>query len=90
MVYGPYACSSSVYDQSLSAAHAFAMVWRLICAFCHSSLTSYDVNYLLVSHSLRLASFFKGWALFDRGLSLISLLFAPSIVLLPFLLVVEV
>ena len=45
---------------------------------------------LLVSHSLRLASFFKGWALFDRGLSLISLLFGPSIVLLPFLLVVEV
>ena len=30
--------------KSLSAAHAFAMVWRLIYVFCHSSLTFYGVN----------------------------------------------
>ena len=40
----PCACSTFVYVQSLSAAHAFAMVWRLIYALCRSSLTSYGVN----------------------------------------------
>ena len=41
----PCTCSTSVYVQNLLAAHAFAVVWRLICTFCHPSLTSYDVSY---------------------------------------------
>ena len=48
----PCTCSTSVYVQSLSAAHAFAMVWRLICVFCCSSLTSCGVNCFLIFHSL--------------------------------------
>ena len=42
------------------------------------------MNYFLIFHSLWLASF-KGWALLDYGLSLFSLLFAPSVNLQPFL-----
>ena len=67
VVFGPCACSSSVYVQSVFTAHAFAMVWRLVCAFCRLSLTSYGVDCFLISHSLRLASF-KGWFLLDCGL----------------------
>ena len=60
----PCACSTSVYVQNLFTTHAFVVVWRLVCAFCHSSLTPYGVNCFLISHSLQLASF-KGWALLD-------------------------
>ena len=48
----PCACSTFVYVQNLFAAHAFAVIWRLICTFCHPSLTSYGVSYFLISHSL--------------------------------------
>ena len=54
---GPYACSTPIYIQNLSAAHVFAVIWRLIYVFCLSSLTSYGVNCFLISHSLQLASF---------------------------------
>ena len=37
----PYVCSTSVYVQNLPAAHAFAMDWRFVYAFCHSFLISY-------------------------------------------------
>ena len=67
-MFGPCACSSFVYVKSLFATHAFAVVWRLVYAFCHSSLTSYGVDCFLISHSLRLASL-KGWALLDYGLA---------------------
>ena len=67
IVLGPYACSTSVYVQSLFAAHTFSMDWRFIYAFCCSFLISYGVNYFLILHSLWLASS-KGWALLDYGL----------------------
>ena len=63
----PCACSTSVCIQSLSATHAFAMAWRLVCAFCCSFLTSCGVNRFLSLYSLWLASF-KGWVLLDCGL----------------------
>ena len=66
VMYGPCACSTSVYVQNLSAAHVFAMVWRLVCIFCHSSLTSYGKSYFLISRSLWPAPF-RGWALLDCG-----------------------
>ena len=70
---GPYACSTSVYIQNLYAAHAFVMIWRLVYAFYHSSLTPYGVNCFLISHSLQLASF-KGWALLDCGFFFLQLI----------------
>ena len=42
------------------------MVWGLVCASCHSSLTSYGADCFLISHSLWLASL-KGWVLINRG-----------------------
>ena len=45
VMFGPCACTTSVYVQNLSTAYAFAMVWRLVCTSCHSSLTSYDVSF---------------------------------------------
>ena len=57
VMFGPYTCSIPMYVQNLSAAHAFAGVWRLICVFCLSSLTPYGMNCFLISHSLQLASF---------------------------------
>ena len=54
----PLPCTS----KSLIATHAFAMVRRFICAFCHSSLTSYGVNCFLILHSL-LAFSFQGLGL---------------------------
>ena len=73
----PCACNISMYVQNLSAAHAFAVVWRLVCAFYCSSLTSYDVNFFLISHSLQLASF--------QGLGLIWLwAFLPTAILFCF------
>ena len=77
MVFGLCACSTYVYFQSLFAAHAFVMVWRLVCAFCYSSLTSYGVNYFLISHSLWTAPF-RGWALLDCGLFFLQ----PALLLL--------
>ena len=68
---GPYACSTSVYVQNLSATHAFAVVWRLVYAFCCSSLTLYGGNYFLTPHSLQFASF-KGWVLLGCGLSFLD------------------
>ena len=68
---GPYACSTPIYIQNLSAAHVFAVIWRLIYVFCLSSLTPYGVNCFLISHSLQLASF-KGQALPGCGLSLLE------------------
>ena len=47
---GPYACSTSACVQNLPA--AFAVVWRLICTFYQSSLTSYGMSYFLIPHSL--------------------------------------
>ena len=78
VIFGPCACSTSVYVQNLSAAHAFAMVWRLICTFNCPSLTSYGVSYFLISHSLWLAPF-KGWVLLDCGLFFLQ----PTLLLLP-------
>ena len=49
--------SLPVYAKSLSAAHVPTVVWRLICAFCRLSLTSYDVNCFLIFHSLLTCSF---------------------------------
>ena len=63
----PCACSTSMCVQSLSAAHAFAMACRPICAFYCSFLTSCGMNGFLSIYSLWLASF-KGWALLDCGL----------------------
>ena len=49
VVFEPYAYSTSVYVQNLSAAHVFTVVWRLVCTFCRPSLTSYGVSYFLIS-----------------------------------------
>ena len=62
----PYACSTSLYVQSLSATHAFAMDWRFVYAFCRSFFTSCDMNCFLILHSLWFASP-KGWAFLDCG-----------------------
>ena len=52
VMFGPCMCSTFVYVQNLSAAHAFAVVWKLVYAFYHSPLTLYGVNCFLISHSL--------------------------------------
>lgn len=62
VMFVPCACNISMYVQNLSATYAFVMVWRLVYAFCCSSLTSYGVNFFLISHSLQLA-FFQGLGL---------------------------
>ena len=54
---------------SSTAAHAFAMFWRLVCTFCHALLASYGVGCFLICYSLWLASF-GDWALLDHGPSL--------------------
>ena len=85
MVSRSCACSTSVNVQSLFAAHTFAMAWRFICAFCHSSLTSYGMNCFLIFHSLLDCSF-QGLGLAWLWVFLLfSPLFAPSVILLPFL-----
>ena len=63
----PYACSISICVHCLSVAHAFAMTWKLVCAFCCSFLISCGLNGFLSLCSLWLASFL-GWALLDCGL----------------------
>ena len=50
----------------LSAAHAFAVIWRLVCTFCCALLASYGVGCFPICHSLWLAPF-KDWALLDHG-----------------------
>ena len=51
---------------SSSAVHAFAVIWRLVCTFCHALLASYGVGCFSICHSLWLASF-GDWALLDHG-----------------------
>ena len=74
----PCACFTFVYVQNLPAAHAFTMVWRLVCSFCHPSLTSYGVSYFLIPHSLWPTPF-KGWALLDCRLFFLQ----PTLLPLP-------
>ena len=77
---GPYACSTSVYVQNLPA--VFIVIWRLICTFCCSSLTSYGMSYFLIPHSLWPTPF-KGQALLDFGLFFLQpiLLFLSAVLL---------
>ena len=51
---------------SLPAAHAFVVIWRLVCTFCHALLAFYGMGYFPICHSLCLASF-GDWALLDHG-----------------------
>ena len=74
----PCACSTFVYVQNLPAAHAFAMVWRLVCTFYRPFLTSYGVSYFLISHLLWPTPF-RGRALLDCGLFFLQ----PTLLLLP-------
>jgi len=84
VMFGTCACSTLVYVQNLPAAHAFVMVWRLICTFCRPSLTSYDVSYFLIFHPLWPAPF-RDWALLDYRLFFLQpTLLLLSTVLLPF------
>lgn len=61
VMYGPCVCFTSIYVKNLPATHAFVVVWRFACTFCHPSLASYGVSHFLASHSLGLAPF-GGWA----------------------------
>ena len=88
VMFGPYVCFTSMYIQNLPAAHAFAVVWRLICTSCCPSLASYGVNHFLTSHSLKPASFGAGllhghgFFLLQPTLLLFSIVFACPAVLL--------
>ena len=79
---GPYARSTPACVQNLPV--VFAVFWKLLCTFCHPSLTFYGVSCFLISLSLWFAPL-RGWALFDCGLFLLqpTLLLLPT-VLLPF------
>ena len=81
----PCTCSTSVYVQSLSAAHAFAMVWRLICVFCRSSLTFYGVNYLSDFPFFITLLLSRAGPCLIVGFPPFSPFFAHSVILLPFL-----
>ena len=63
----PCACFTSMYVQSLLAAHTHAVIWRLICTFCQSFLASYGLGYFLISYFM-CPCFLWGWALLDYGL----------------------
>ena len=78
VMFRPCECSTSVYVQNLSAAHAFAVVWRIAYTSYHLSLTSYGVSYFLISHALWPAPF-KGQASLDCG----HFLLQPTLLLLP-------
>ena len=65
----PCVCSTSTCVQNLPA--AFVVVWRLLCTFCCSFLTSYGMSYSWIPHSLWLV-LLTGWALFDCGLFLLQ------------------
>ena len=82
---GPYTCFTSVYIKSLFTAHAFAMVWRFIYAFYHSSLTSYGVNCLLIFHYLLACSFQRLGLCLIVGFPFLSPFFTPFVILSPFL-----
>ena len=82
VMFRPSAYSSYVYVQSLFAVHAFAVVWRLVCAFCRSSLTSYGVYCFLISHSLRLA-FSRAGPCSVVGFLFLSQFFAFFVILPP-------
>ena len=71
VMFGQCACFSSKYIQNLPTAHAFAVVWRLVCTFCHPSLTSYGMSHFLASHSLKPTPFEAGFLL-GRGLFLLQ------------------
>ena len=71
-------CSTPKFILNLSIAYAPAVIWRLVCTFCRSSLTHYSVNYFLTSHSLWPAPF-RGWALLDCRLFFLQ----PILLLLP-------
>ena len=51
---------------SSSATHTFAVIWRLVCTFCHALLASYDMSCFPICHFLYLASF-GDWALLGHG-----------------------
>ena len=51
---------------SSSAAHTFAVIWRLVCTFCCALLASYGVGCFLICHSLCLATY-GDWASLDHG-----------------------
>ena len=84
VIFGPCVCSTSVYVQNLPTVHALAVVWKLVCTFCHPSLISYGVSYFLISHSLWLAPF-RGRTLLDCRLFFFHpTLLLLSAILLPF------
>ena len=60
VMFGPCAYFTSMNIQNLPAAHAFIMVWRLVCTFYRPSLASYGVSHFLASHSLKPAPFEVG------------------------------
>ena len=70
MMFGPWACFTSIYIQNLPAVHASAVVWRLVCTSYRPSLASYGVNHFLASHSLKPTPFRAG-LLLGRGLFLL-------------------
>ena len=53
MMLRPCACFTSMYFQSLLAAHALVMIWRPVCTFCRSFLAFYGVGCFLISYFLR-------------------------------------
>ena len=61
VMFGPYTCFTSMYIRNLSAAHTFAVAWRLVCTSCRPSLASYGMSHFLAFHSLAPAPF-GGWA----------------------------
>ena len=84
VMFGPYTCFTSMYIRNLPAAHASAVVWRLVCISCHPSLTFYGMNHFLTSHSLKPAPF-KAGLLLSYGLFLLwpTLLFFSAVFVCP-------
>ena len=84
MMYGPCACLTYMYIRNLPAAHASAVVWRLVYTSCRPSLASYGVNHFLASYSLKPAPFGAG-LLLGSGLFLIrpTLLFSFTVFMCP-------
>ena len=63
---GWWCLSLACASLSSSATYTFAVIWRLVCTFCHAHLASYGVGCFSICHSLCLASF-GDWALLDHG-----------------------
>ena len=84
VVPGPCPCSTFMYIQSLSIAHAFAMIWRLICLFATHPwpLMAWTIFWSSILYGL-LPS--RAGPCLIAGFSLFSPLFAPSINLQPFM-----